>query len=340
MNEVYKKFGQALKLERENKNLSLIDLSDELKISEENLTFIENGEIDQLPSELYYNLFAKSYAKALGIDYAKTIEAIKEDLGEPIEKAEHEKTGKDAETEKAAAEETAADESNWFKRKFITLIIVIVGIFIVFMAIYKIFIEENTPVTGGEAIEETVPVEHGASAAGKVSDDIADYNWNVAEPKEPPPFNMTLTAREECWVSLRADGDTVIFRNLVPWREYSAEAKYRMKITVAQPSLVEIKINSKVVDLRNPQTRRISGVEINQVNLDSVLNPPPQPEPEPEPTRPATVRQQTPPVQAPSTTPPPTRTDDTTSSETSVRKNAAPDSAGTDSARMQGDEQI
>lgn len=337
MNEVYIKFGQVLKLERENKNISLADLSEDLKISEENLTYLEAGEIDQLPSDLYYNLFAKSYAKALGIDYNKTIEAIKEDLGEPIEITEQEKTDKESDAQKAGAEDAAAAESNWFKKKFITLIIVIVGIFIVFMAIYKLFIEEDSATSPPVTTESTVPVEESPSAgAGQVSDDIAEYNWNVPEPKEPPPFNMTLMAREECWVSLRADGDTVIFRNLVPWREYRAEARYRIKITVAQPSLVEIKLNNKVVDLRNPQTRRISGVEINQVNLDSVLNSPPQPEPEPH--RSAAVQRQALPVQGLPATSDPTRTEDTVSQATPAQNTVTPDTAGPDSARNQGDE--
>ena len=328
MNEVYKKFGQALKLERENKNISLADLSDELKISEENLTFIEAGEIDQLPSDLYYNLFAKSYAKALGIDYNKTIEAIKEDLGEPIETDEPELEGKEPETKIEKAEDAADAESNWFKKKFITLIIVIIGIFIVFMAVYKLFIESDSPVSPAVTTESTTPIEESPSSeTGQVSDDIADYDWNVPEPKEPPSFNMTLVARAECWVSLRADGDTVIFRNLVPWREYRAEAKYRIKLTVAQPSLVEIKLNDKVVDLRDPQTRRISGVEINQVNLDSVLNAPP---PEPEPTRPAVTREQ----------PDPVRNTPETATPSAPVQNTTPDTAGPDSARIQSGEEI
>ncbi|MBN1212938.1 MAG: DUF4115 domain-containing protein [candidate division Zixibacteria bacterium] len=337
MNEVYKKFGQALKLERENKNISLADLSDELKISEENLTYIEAGEIDQLPSELYYNLFAKSYSKALGIDYNKTIEAIKEDLGEPIENAEQEQKGKEPDAQKTKAEDAAAAESNWFKKKFITLIIVIVGIFVIFMAIYKLFIEEDSPASTPDVTEPALPVEESPSSeAGPVSDEITGYNWDVSAPEEPPPFNMTLTAREECWVSLRADGDTVIFRNLVPWREYRAEARYRMKITVAQPSLVEIKLNDKPVDLRDPQTRRISGVEINQVNLDSVLNPPPQPEPEP--VQPAAVQKQDSPAQTPQTTAAPTNPGDTVTRATPVRNTDTPDTVGPDSTRNQGEE--
>ena len=310
MSEIYKKFGQALKLERESRNISLADLSDELKISEENLNQIEDGDIKALPSELYYNLFAKSYAKALGIDYNKTLDAIKEDLGESVETEIKDKADKKDGSPKAAQKpekkktEEAVSESEaatiWFKKKFITLIIAIVAVFIVFMAVYMIFFRGETPVyrndnetTGGEVThtEEAVSTETDAA--------LENFQWQVPPGHEPAPFVMTLTARQECWVSLLADGDTAVFRNLIPWREYRVEAKYRMKITVAQPSLVEIKLNDKPVDLRSRETRRISNLEINQVNLDSFLNPPPEEETEEPvqrvPARPTSGQQVTPP---------------------------------------------
>ncbi|MFZ5981934.1 MAG: helix-turn-helix domain-containing protein [Candidatus Zixiibacteriota bacterium] len=286
MSEIYKKFGQALKLERENRNISLADLSDELKISEENLNQIENGEIDGLPSELYYNLFAKSYAKALGIDFNKTLDAIKEDLGETVETEGRDKADKKESARKSSpkvskkpAEEPLSESAAatvWFKKKFITLLIAIIAVFIVFMTIYLIFIQEDSPAYKAEnspAVGSETPPDE---AVNESKNDAAmeNFQWRIPPNEAPVSFTMTLTAREECWVSLTADGDTAIFRNLIPWREYRVEAKYRMEITVAQPSLVEIKLNDKPVDLRSRDTRRISNLEINQANLDSFLNPP------------------------------------------------------------------
>ena len=58
--------------------MSLEDLAVELKIPLASLESVESGDITTLPSEIYYSLFARSYAEALGIDYPRTIEAIKE----------------------------------------------------------------------------------------------------------------------------------------------------------------------------------------------------------------------------------------------------------------------
>ena len=82
MSEIHVKFGELLQLERERRGLSLEDLSSELKISEENLQAIEAGDPKALPSEPYYNLFAKSYSQYLGIDFVATMDAIKEEIGE------------------------------------------------------------------------------------------------------------------------------------------------------------------------------------------------------------------------------------------------------------------
>lgn len=276
MNKIYIKFGQALKHERENKNISLADLSEELKISEENLNYLERGEVDKLPSELYYNLFAKSYARSLGIDYNRTIEAIKEDLGEAIEnniekKAEITKEVKPGPT---SDEDALNAETNWLKKKFLTLILVIIGIFICFMVVYKLFLEgENTPYSSSDPEKSSPTVKDSSDDTGLLEDDLENFQWNKLDYQEPSPLIMTLTAREACWASVLTDGDTVLYRNLVPWREYKVEARYRIRISLAQPSLVQIKINDVEVDLRDPETRKISGVEVNQVNLASYLNP-------------------------------------------------------------------
>lgn len=279
MNKIYIKFGQALKHERENKNISLADLSEELKISEENLNYLELGEVDKLPSELYYNLFAKSYARALGIDYNRTIEAIKEDLGEAIENNVERKAENTKEVKKSGPtpdEDALTAETNWLKKKFLTLILVVIGIFICFMVVYKLFLEgENTPYSSSDSEKSSPMVKDSSFNTGLLEDDLENFQWNKPDYQEPSPIIMTLTAREACWASVLTDGDTVLYRNLVPWREYKVEAKYRIRISLAQPSLVQIKINDVEVDLRDPETRKISGVEVNQANLVSYLNPPP-----------------------------------------------------------------
>jgi hypothetical protein len=61
---------------------------------------------------------------------------------------------------------------------------------------------------------------------------------------------------------------------LVPGREYTVEAKYRLKVSIAHPAVVQVLLNGQPVNLRDPETRRISRVEIDQANVNEFLNAP------------------------------------------------------------------
>jgi len=68
------------------------------------------------------------------------------------------------------------------------------------------------------------------------------------------------------------DGDTAIFRKLVPGRVYEASAKYRMVVSIGVPPVVDIELNGRLVDLRDQQSRRITRVNIDQTNFESFFN--------------------------------------------------------------------
>ena len=68
------------------------------------------------------------------------------------------------------------------------------------------------------------------------------------------------------------DGDTAIFRKLIPGRVYEASAKYRMVVSIGVPSAVDIELNGRLANLRDEESRRISKVHINQTNLESFFN--------------------------------------------------------------------
>jgi hypothetical protein len=83
-----------------------------------------------------------------------------------------------------------------------------------------------------------------------------------------------------------ADGDTVLFQNLTPWREYLVAARYRVLVSIGIPRVAEVKLNGVPMYLADSVSGRVSQVEINQINKDDFINPPariratpPQPQP-------------------------------------------------------------
>ena len=278
MNELREKLGKLLELERRRQNIDLEQMAAELKTSEENLQAIERGDIDSLPSELYFNLFAKSYSEALGIDYPATVDAIKADIGQPLELDETETSNKSVpesetigETTDAADAEPANGGSRQVK-KLVYLLGGIVVIFIVFLVIYKIFFATGESTTAPEQAVQSVPLETVSSSdiSPADSDDAAAYNWNVPAYEEPGDLVLTMQSRNQSWAAVTADGDTAIYRTLTPGRIYEVSAKYRMSVSVGVPSVVDIKLNGEPVDLRRP-SGRIYQVDITQLNVDEIL---------------------------------------------------------------------
>jgi len=264
--------GKLLQMERQRQDVKLVDLAVELKTSEAYLGYIEAGDVSSLPSELYFNLFSKSYAEALGIDYVATVEAIKVDLG-ALEVEESEGPRRKQQPAPAAVDDMEVEESSAagpLKKLGYTLGLVLL-VFVCFLVINEIFLTDSDDSTSDgitSRIDERTPPDEEPASAG---DNLARYDWNVPRYEEPSEMTLRLRARIECWSAVIADGDTVIFRTLVPDKDYVAVAKYRLNVSVGVPSAVTIDVNGQRVDLANPESGRIYKVEIDQLNLKEVL---------------------------------------------------------------------
>lgn len=268
MNELYIKLGSLLKTERERQNIKLEDLSERLKISAPYLQSIESGTTDGLPSELYFSLFAKSYAESLGIDYARTVEAIKFDVEESEKKPEKTKNGDKKQSESNTDQ---PETENQFLKKAGIALAVIVGVFVIFLGVNKFFFASKTAETGTEQISETENKDQ-QETSKEFQEAYTNYDWEDKEYVKPEKFILTLTPQKESWSAIFADGDTAIYRTLRVGRTYKAEADYRMIVSIGVPSAVTVKLNGQEVDLRNKESRRIYKVLINQMNIDNFLN--------------------------------------------------------------------
>ncbi len=289
MSELHVKIGKLLKLERQRQGIVLDDLSTKLKVSSSNLRHVEAGELKALPSELYFNLFAKSYAEALGIDYTSTVEAIKEDIGQPLEPPNGAKKGKqdDSEEEKTAPEKEGAppeskpEPGTKFLRKFALLFGAVVILFLIVVLINKLFFSGDNHEPSGQIQQDTGSVDisdvSAAEKRGAADTEFAHYDWDVPRYEKSSDLKLKLVAARETWAAVFADGDRAIYDNLVPGRVYRASAKYRLQVSIGVPSAVEVELNGTPVNLRDPNTRRISKIKINQANLASFLNRPTRP---------------------------------------------------------------
>ncbi len=268
MGELEKKIGALLKYERERQGIKLEDLAESLRISLASLEHIETGNVDGLPSEIYFGLFAKSYAEALGIDYAATKNAIQQDI------IEHEDEQVSAEEESGTAVkpvtgEPSEEQGKSKKKTKLQTIIIGLAILIIIIGGYFIIKQLLHEMRSTDRKKETSePV----ATAVKDKDSIyTSYDWNTPEYKKPSDLVLELHARGASWATVLADGDTVIFKQLKPGRTYQAVARYRLRLSVAVPRVVDISLNGVRINPVSPTTGRISRVNITQINVDSFL---------------------------------------------------------------------
>ncbi|MFH2049808.1 MAG: RodZ domain-containing protein [bacterium] len=277
MSELENKIGALLKLERERLQIDLTELSEELRITEANLINIEKGEVEKLPSKIYFGLFAKSYAEALKIDYTETVKAIKADIEEteesaPVKKDNQNKTKK----VNQKAEKKSVDLFSFLKKPTYRKIFYIVAIAILLVGGYFVIsqlikdMQANTSLPAeSNQIEQITEEQAGEGTESK----YANYDWNVPQYQKPEELKLRLTARSESWATVFADGDTALFRSLIPGRTYDITAKYRMTLSVAVPSAVDIDLNGIRINPVSVETGKISRVDITQINVDSFINP-------------------------------------------------------------------
>ena len=74
--------GVRLRNARQSSGLSLAEMADRTKISERQLTAIEEDDFESLAGKTYAIGFSRTYAKALGVDDAEIIEGVRAQLAE------------------------------------------------------------------------------------------------------------------------------------------------------------------------------------------------------------------------------------------------------------------
>ncbi len=282
MSDLRKKFGELLKLERERKGIKLEALAEQLKISLTYLESIESGDLRNLPSELYYGLFAKSYAESIGVDYAATMDAMKAELEEPAEIKEAAPNGaqgrKKVREDKApeeAREPKSPDEGSGILKWLLYIFGGLALLFVIFLVINHFFFSTRSTSEATTPTQSNVTTEQSGQSQEDLDAAVANFNWDDTLSYEvPSKIKLSLVAVDQSWSTIVADGDTALFRNLIPGRQYDVEATFRMLVSIGIPSVVKVTLNGQPVDLADPQSGRISRVEISQANLHQFLGGP------------------------------------------------------------------
>ena len=238
-----KTVGEILSIGRNSKNLSIIDIANELKISKSVIFDLENNNIKN-NSDIIFNIgHLRSYLNFLELDTDTIIEQFKDELAFNVKEEKN--------------NITPIVESNFFKiEKFFAASIIL----IIFTSFYFLFIDQDDNEVNFALVpdipESLEPIVERANTFDDLSQDIEikkndliNNSSAVAsiEIDEDVTTVATLKMLNPTWVQLRDESNNIILSKLMDkGEEFSYELKLNYNITAGNAGNILVLIDGDV----------------------------------------------------------------------------------------------
>ncbi len=256
-----KQLGTDLKLAREKKRKTLLQIAADTKISLRYLQCIEEGRYSELPGGMYNRAFIRSYCDSIGIDPKPMLERYE---GGSLPAAEKFPKSK---------QEKMPSVSSGFRLHplilwSVMLMLSVSGLYLSRKHVAAVFspyfsnqpMRSVTVATPSEraaanpAVSDTSrptstplstegPTVNGESQAMPVSIDGPSVSGPVQT------IHLEFEVMQKCWVSVRSDGTRVLVKELKPGEGHSLDATKDFFLILGNAGGVRLKINGKPLKL-------------------------------------------------------------------------------------------
>jgi cytoskeleton protein RodZ len=223
--------GAALRNERVRRNVAIAEISSQTKISARFLSAIEEEEFERLPGTVFTRNFVRQYALALDLDPDPLLAQLpKADTRDPS----------------MSALPVRARVPAWDPR-WNPAIASIAWLLLAAVAAVAAYVHFNRPAATGSgrarAVEQSPPKrEEKPMVATPVP-------ASVPTPSAPThPVQVVLTAREESWVQVTADGKLAFSETLQPNDSRSVAADDQVKLMTGNAGGLAISLNGRTLD--------------------------------------------------------------------------------------------
>jgi cytoskeletal protein RodZ len=213
-------FGDKLKKERELRGVSLREIADGTKISVRFLQALEEDRIEALPGGLFPRAFAKQYALFLGLDAERTVADFVAAHGE------------------LAPERTPAPPPLRRPRAALPL-----GH--VFLAVVAVVAAALLLRRGGGRESPSQPAPTPLAAPVVLPTDRVYPSPAQAPEPASDGLVLTMTAQADCWVEVRADGETLVNRVLAQGESQTFEAQGEIVLSVGNAGGLSLRVNDR-----------------------------------------------------------------------------------------------
>jgi cytoskeleton protein RodZ len=240
-------FGARLKREREQRKITLDDVSVSTKIATKFIVALEEEHFDQLPGGIFNKGFVRAYARHLGIDENQAIADFAAASAPSLPEIPPE------ETPVLAAMAVRLPESKKKSRKGDGIPWGIVAVALLIMAIgFALWgfhsREKRVPrIEVSPAVQtEPAPPEATRPASQPAPTGTSEAMAPAAGPvSNAGEFTVLIKAREDSWVSITADGKQIMQDTLAASAQKSIEARTQIVIKTGNVGALELSFNGK-----------------------------------------------------------------------------------------------
>ena len=214
-------FGERLRHEREMRGVSLREIADATKISFRFLQALEEDRMDVLPGGLFPRAFVRQYASFLGLNAGE--------LASDFALA-HSELGSDN-LPQASPPRRLKVTAGHAVLGGIALLVLVLGL--------------RRPGGGAERRGRALPTASPVASAPAVLPSDRVYPAPPRAAAVGDSLVLTMTAQQDCWVEVRADGTTVVNRVLAEGESQTLEARGEIVLSVGNAGGLSIRVNDR-----------------------------------------------------------------------------------------------
>jgi len=250
-------FGDRLRREREMRGITLEEITESTKISRRHLEALESEHFDQLPGGVFNKGFVRAYARFLGIDEDRAVadySAASNEQPEPEDKFPLE----------IHEEPKRALNRRRSHLPLVFAIAALVGVLVGYAFWVKsrphtnesaaVSTQHATPAAATTAPPATtpVPVAESAPPAKEATAELSPSQPSSSQPAQAAPekpvkpekvFVVQIKAKEDSWVSIVADGKSVMERVLTAEKNKKIKAGKTLILRTGNAGGIEVSFN-------------------------------------------------------------------------------------------------
>ncbi|MFW6052736.1 MAG: RodZ domain-containing protein [Desulfosalsimonas sp.] len=240
-------FGRYLKTIRENRGVSLEELSAEICVPSSQLEVIEAEDLAGMPADVYTKGILRAYAGAVGVDPEDIIERYKQE--------------REAQAKAYRLEKEAFGPG----RRTLARTVLALGVLgvIVAVTLYGTGLVNNTakysdaPSAGGQEKQKENEGDFSEGRAdGEVIENSDSGKWPPAAAPDSELQVLSIKAVAETSISISVDGGEVEKYRLAP-KDYLELAAYKsFRISISDPASVKIRFNGNPVSIAAGEGRK------------------------------------------------------------------------------------